>query len=246
VSDSWLAALCLGFLVAGAFAQASPTRDDPDSLIAEGDRLVQARRPGEAIGVYRRALRKNVRDRGAVDARIINAEAQRQGFLSTCETSIGEIGRHACEAAWLPGAPDEASVFKRRGIICEAERQPWAALDAYMSADRLRPGDRTVAAEIVKLSESTGRADLLGLIAKGSALITLGRPAEAIKPLHLALRSNPDSAEVKALLRTAERGASAAASAAAAAAAPRSTLESSSSETNERRYSNSAPVTQSH
>jgi len=236
MNKAWLAALCLVLIGAQVCAQGLAAQDDPDSMIAEGDRLVQARRPGEAIGVYRRALRKNVQNRDAVDARIAKAEEQRQGFLSTCETSIGEIGRHACEAAWLPGAPDEANVFRRRGIIFEAEHQPWAALDAYMSADRLRPGDRHVAAAIVSLSAATGRADLLGLIAKGSALITLGRHAEAINPLHLALTSNPDSTEVKALLRAAERGAS----------ALQSTLESSTSQSNERRYSNSAPVTQSH
>ena len=234
-----------GAAVLSVMAAVAPTPVSPaeaDAAMAEGDRLVQIRRPGEAIGLYRRAVRIDPALREVVGNKIARAEDQRQGFLSTCETAAGEVGRHACEVAWLPGAPDEASVFRRRGIIYEGEHQPATALDAYMSANRLRPGDRNVAAAIVSLTEATGRADVLGLTARASALITLGRHADAIKPVLQALRSNPDSIELRALLRTAERGA---APAVAATAVP-TTLESSSNDANERRYSNAAPATLSH
>jgi tetratricopeptide (TPR) repeat protein len=232
--------------------------NNPELLIAKADALVQLKRPGEAIGIYRSALPTSA-NREALDAKIVLAESQRHTFLDTCETKAGDAARHACESAWLPGAPDEVTVFRRRGLLLQAENQPSPALDAYMAAARLDSGDRSVALAIVSLSGSTGRQDALTLAARGRALMALGRTSEAIEPLTQALRLAPDLAEAKTQLRLAKAsgadrsGASSiktAASAPQSGAAAASTVASSTIAANSgvvagRRYTNDAPVTRS-
>ena len=176
--------------------------DDPELLVAKADALVQLKRPGAAIGIYRNALPVSA-DREAVEAKIALAESQRRTFLDTCETKAGDAARRACESAWLPGAPDEVTVFRRRGLLLQADNQPSPALDAYMAAARLDPGDRSVALAIVSLSDSTGRQDALTLAARGRALMALGRPSEALDPLRQSLRLAPDLVETKTQLRVA-------------------------------------------
>lgn len=177
--------------------------NDPELLIAKADSLVQLKRLGEAIGTYRTALPGSA-DRESINAKIALAESQRHAFLDTCETKTGNPALRACESAWLPGAPDEVTLFRRRGMLLQTDNQLSAALDAYMAAARLDPGDHSVALAIVSLSDSTGRQDALTLAARGRALIALGRPAEALQPLRQALRLAPDLAEAKTeLLRVA-------------------------------------------
>jgi len=170
--------------------------DDPELLMAKADSQMQLQRPGEAIGTYRKALRASA-DHEAVNAKSALAESQRRTFLDTCETKTGDEALRACESAWLPGAPDEVTVFRRRGMLLQADNQPSPALDAYMAAARLDPGDRSVALAIVSLSDSTGRQDALTLAARGRALMALGRPSEALDPLRQALRLAPDLVEAK-------------------------------------------------
>jgi tetratricopeptide (TPR) repeat protein len=230
--------------------------NDPELLIAKADALVQVKRPGEAIGTYRTALPVSA-DRGAVDAKIALAESQRRTFLDTCETKTGDAAMRACEAAWLPGAPDEVAVFKRRGMLLQADNQLSPALDAYMAAARLDPNDHSVAPAIVSLSDSTGRQDALTLAARGRALIALGRPSEALEPLRQALRLAPDLVEAKAELRLASlsskpnrverptadgNGGSAGGKSAAVGPAPIIAAANAGAAA-ARRYSNDAPVT---
>jgi tetratricopeptide (TPR) repeat protein len=170
--------------------------DDPELLMAKADSQMQLQRPGEAIGTYRKALRTSA-DHEVVNAKIALVESQRRTFLDTCETKTGDEALRACESAWLPGAPDEVTVFRRRGMLLQADNQPSPALDAYMAAARLDPGDRSVALAIVSLSDSTGRQDALTLAARGRALMALGRPSEALDPLRQALRLAPDLVEAK-------------------------------------------------
>jgi tetratricopeptide (TPR) repeat protein len=172
--------------------------------MAEGDALVRQRRPGEAIGVYRNAARQSG---GAVSAadKIANAEAQRLLLLESCETGDGDSALRACEAAWLPGARDEAALFERRGYLLQLSGQLTGALDAYMAAARLRPADRSVAQAIVTLSDRSGRNDAATLSAQGQALLTLGRPTAALLPLRRALMLSPTLAEARSRLRIAER-----------------------------------------
>jgi tetratricopeptide (TPR) repeat protein len=216
--------------------------NDPGLLVAEGDALVQLRRPGEAIGVYRNAIKSGaVQD--AVGAKIAVAQGHRRTLLRECETETGPAAERACESAWLPGAPDEVKVFKRRGLLLQNDNGP-GALDAYLAAARLAPRDRDVARAVVALSGATDRSDAPLLAARGAALMTLGRPADAILPLREALRLAPDSGGAKLRLRLAEdalashrRRGAAVASLPAAAQGPAVQDEGA--------FSNEAPVTRS-
>jgi hypothetical protein len=140
-----------------------------------------------------------------VNPKIALAQSQRQMLLDTCLAQPGEVAERACESAWLPGAPDEVTLFKRRGLLLQQEGHLSAALDAYMAAARLKPGDRNVAHAVVSLSGSTGRKDALTLTAVGTALMTLGHPSAAIPPLRQALQLSPDLVVARDRLRLAER-----------------------------------------
>jgi tetratricopeptide (TPR) repeat protein len=177
--------------------------NEPRLLVAEGDALVQLRRPGEAIGVYRNAIKSGA-VRESVDPKIAVAQGHRRSLLHECETEAGPAAEQACESAWLPGAPDEVTVFKRRGLLLQNDNQPGASLDAYLAAARLAPRDRDVARAVVALCDSTDRSDAQTLTARGAALMTLGRPADAILSLREALRLAPDYAGAKVRLRIAE------------------------------------------
>ncbi len=179
---------------------------DAAALTAEADALVVQQRPGEAIGVYRRALRL-APQQAVVSAKITAAEAQRRTRLKTCMTQGGEVGRHACDAAWLPGTPDEANLFKRRGFLLRGE-DPLAALDAYMAAARLRPRDRDVARALIGLTDgSAPRRDPATLAARGAAFIVLGRRGDAMAPLRAAVDLAPTLATARVQLRLAHRSA---------------------------------------
>jgi tetratricopeptide (TPR) repeat protein len=177
--------------------------NEPRLLVAEGDALVQLRRPGEAIGVYRNAIRSGA-PQDSVDPKIAVAQGLRRSLLHECETEAGAAAERACESAWLPGALDEVMVFKRRGLLLQNDNQPGASLDAYLAAARLAPRDREVARAVVALSGGTDRSDAATLTARGGALMTLGRPADAILSLREALRLAPDYAGAKVRLRIAE------------------------------------------
>jgi tetratricopeptide (TPR) repeat protein len=218
--------------------------NDPRLLVAEGDALVQSRRPGEAIGVYRNAVKSGAAQ-DEVGPKIAVAQGQRLSVLHECETETGAAAERACQSAWLPGAPDEVMVFKRRGLLLQNDNRPDASLDAYLAAARLAPRDRDVARAVVASSGGTDRPDASTLTARGAALLTLGRPAEAIPFLREALRLAPDYAAAKVRLRTAE-GALAArrrSSSPTGAALPAASLEAAAH--SDAAFSNEAPVTRS-
>jgi tetratricopeptide (TPR) repeat protein len=206
--------------------------NDPRLLVAEGDALVQLRRPGEAIGVYRNAIKSGaVQD--SVDPKIAVAQAHRRSLLRECETDAGAAAERACESAWLPGAPDEVMVFKRRGLLLQNDNQPGASLDAYLAAARLAPRDRDVARAVVALT------------ARGAALMTLGRPADAILSLREALRLAPDYAGAKVRLRSAEGAAAAQRRRSPARVATLPATPRESAPRDDGAFSNEAPVTRS-
>jgi len=217
--------------------------NDPGLLVAEGDALVQSRRPGEAIGVYRNAIKSGaVPD--AVDPRIAVAEGQRRSLLHDCETEAGSVAEQACEAAWLPGAPDEVRVFKRRGLLLQNDNQPGASLDAYLAAARLAPRDRDVARAVVALSGGMEALDAPTLTARGAAQMTLGRPADALLSLREALRLAPDYAGAKMRLRLVE-AALAARRRNPATAAKLPAMRREPAAADDGGFSNEAPVTRS-
>jgi tetratricopeptide (TPR) repeat protein len=217
--------------------------NDPGLLVAEGDALVQVRRPGEAIGVYRNAIRSGAMQ-NVVDAKIAAAQGHRRSLLHECETEAGAAAERACESAWLPGAPDEVMVFKRRGLLLQNDNQPGASLDAYLAAARLAPRDRDVASAVVALSGASDRLDAPTLTARGAALLTLGRAADAILPLREALRLAPGYAGAKVRLRIAE-GALAARRRASATVATSPATSREPAVQDDGAFSNEAPVTRS-
>jgi tetratricopeptide (TPR) repeat protein len=219
--------------------------NDPDLLIAEADVLAQLKRPGEAIGVYRNSLRRGASPE-VVNPKIAVTQSQRHSFLVVCETQVGEVAESACESAWLPGAPDEVAVFKRRGLLLQSDDQLSAALDAYMAAARLGPRDRSVARAVVSLSASIDRKDASTLTARGAALMTLGHPAEAAASLREALQLAPDLVEAKARLRIAERSPLPRSGNSAPTVAASSVTNPDTSGVSIRSYTNDAPVTRSH
>jgi tetratricopeptide (TPR) repeat protein len=178
--------------------------NDAAMLFAKADTLVLLKRPAEAIDAYRR-IPATSGNRVAVTAKIASAESQRRSFANSCVNNVGDAALHACEAALLPGEPDEEAILKRRGFLLQADNRLAPALDAYIAAARVQAGDHSVALSIINLSDSTARSDAFTLTARGQAFITLGRPAEAVEPLRAALRLAPDLPEARMLLRTAER-----------------------------------------
>jgi tetratricopeptide (TPR) repeat protein len=220
--------------------------NDLEIMLAKGDALLQAKRPADAMRAYGQA-RQVANGDTAVDEKLAAAESQRRAFLNACQLGNGESALQACEGALIRGDASEFDILKRKGILLQGAGQAAPALDAYISADLLRHGDRSIALAIVALSESTGRGDALTLAAHGSALLTLDRPAEALVPLRQALTLSPGLIEAKARLARAERSAAAAGSKQSAA---RQTLASAqvaaaSEAANARRYSNAAPFTRS-
>jgi len=223
--------------------------NDADLLIAEAEVLVQLKRPGEAIGVYRNAQRAGARE-DLVKQKIAAAQLQRQTLVRTCMTQAGDVGIRACESAWLPGAPDEVAMFKRRGLLLQ-DGSPATALDAYMSAARLAPRDRDVARAVVDLSGNLDAKGAAILTARGAALITLHRPQDAAIPLRQAVKLAPDMIEARNLLRQADQAAAKGGNDAVAAGkgssheAPAPSAQTSLLADSNKPYANDAPVTRS-
>jgi tetratricopeptide (TPR) repeat protein len=223
--------------------------NDADLLVAEADVLVQLKRPGEAIGVYRNALRAGAHD-NVVKQKIASAQIQRQTLIKVCLTQAGDVGVRACESAWLPGATDEVAMFKRRGLLLQDE-SPTAALDAFMSAARLAPRDRDVARAVVSLSGSLDAKGATILTARGAALLTLHRSQDAAIALRQAVKLAPDLVEARTLWRQSEQAVAKQANAAAGASkdagseAPAPAAQAGAADSN-KAYSNDAPVTRTY
>ena len=223
---------------------------DVEALTAKGDALMQSQRPADASRVYSQAQQLSS-DVAGLDEKIAAAEAERKVFLATCQQGSGESALQACNGALVRGDASEFDILKRKGILLQAANASAPALDAYISANLLHPGDRAIALAIVALSESTGRGDALTLTARGSSLLTLGRPTEALAPLKQALALSPGLAELKTLLARAERAAreeraKLASNGPSAAAVPGTNQFAANNTTVPiRRYSNAAPATRS-
>lgn len=225
--------------------------DDARIVIAKADALVQAKRPTEALDVYRHA-QQLAPGNSTLDAKLSAAETQSQELLVTCLNGTGQAALQACQSRRIRGAEHEFDILQRTGTLQQAANQPEAALDSFVAASLIQPKDRSVARSIVTLSASTERSDALTLAARGAALLTLDRPMDALTPLKQALALTPDLPEAKAHLERAERLARAqarlvldkhrqatliaAATPTAMAAVPAALL---------RRYSNAAPVNNS-
>ena len=121
------------------------------------------------------------------------------------------------------------------------------ALDAYIAADSVKSGDRSVALAIVSLTDDGKQRDAIALAARGSALLTLGRGSDAAAALRQARALAPGLPDLSRKLAAAERLAQTEPQR-TAAQWPRSprTAARGGRTTPARRYSNDAPATQSH
>jgi tetratricopeptide (TPR) repeat protein len=228
--------------------------NDVRIVTAKGDALVQAKRSTEAIEVYRHARQLAPGD-STIDQKLSVAETQSRELLTMCLSGTGPAALQACQSRRVQGAEHEFDILKRTGTLQQAANQPEAALDSFIAANLIQPNDRSVASSIVTLSASGERSDALTLAARGSALLALGRPMDALTPLKQALALNPDLPEARAQLERTERLAKAQAQqviekhrqASVVNAATSAALRDSDTPAaaTPRRYSNAAPVNNS-
>ena len=230
--------------------------NDAGIVAAKADALVKANRVAEAIPVYRRALELNPADAG-LQSRARDAETKRQAAASDCLNGQGETALQSCQVAQLHGSGDEFGLQVRKAFLLQSMDRPAPALDAYIAANVLKPGDPAVARSIVALTESTGRDDALTLSARGNALLTLGRGREALTALKQAQQLSPTLPDVRLHLAAAEKMARAEARKKEADAATAAKLQAElanatpvappqpATQPEARRYSNQGPATRS-
>jgi len=178
--------------------------DDLQSLLAKADALQQKNRPGDAQIVYRRAAELNPGN-DTLKAKLIGAELQRQTMLARCQTDTGAGALEACDGALVRGGDDEYIIQRRKGMLLQSLNQPGSALDAYIAAGVLKHDDPATAQAVVTLTDSTGRKDAMTLAARGSALLTLDRPADALRAFREAQALAPALPAIEAQVNTAEK-----------------------------------------
>lgn len=226
--------------------------NDAGVLGAKADALVKANRLPDALPVYRRALEMNADDT-TLQSKARDAETKRQAAAADCLNGQGDAALQACQLAHVRGASDEFALQVRKAMLLQSMDRPAPALDAYVAANLLKPGDEAVARGIVALTESTGRNDALTLSARGNALLTLGRGTEALRALKQAQQLSPTLPDVKLHLAAAEKLARTEArkkeADAAAAAKLQSELANASPppppQPEARKYSNQGPASRS-
>ncbi len=212
--------------------------NDPQILVARGDALLKANRPVEALAAFRRAVEIKLAS-DALPARIAAAEEQRAKLTADCITGSGAVAVQACDAALVRGGADEFTILRRKGRLLQGMGESSRALDAYIAADAVKPGDRSVAVAIVALTERGKRREAIALAARGSALLTLKRPREAAAALRQAKALSPELPDVNKKLAAAERLARTQPQRAEPA------VETAAAEPPARVYSNEAPTSQS-
>ncbi len=180
--------------------------NDPQLTVAKGDALLHGGRSADALLVYRHARELLPAD-DAVKTKISDAESQRQVLVQQCEGTADAAAVDACQAALLHGTPDEFVLLKRKGILLQSMNRADAALDAFIAAEVIKQDDPSVALAVVALSDSTGRKDALGLAARGSALLILGRGTESLQALQRAQALAPALPGIKAQVARAEAAA---------------------------------------
>jgi tetratricopeptide (TPR) repeat protein len=178
--------------------------DDLAIAIAKADALAKQNRLEDALAAYNRAATLSPGNKD-IAARIETIQVQRRSLQQRCMTGDGEAALAACQSVLSRDAPDEFDVTRRIAILHQTANQSSRALDAYIAANSLRRGDKSVALAIVALVDSTGRSDAVALAARGSSLVTLGRAREAIASLKQAETLAPGLPDVANLMAAAER-----------------------------------------
>ena len=172
-------------------------------LIAKGDALMKAHRPAEAWKAYIRASELAPNDT-ALTAKLQGLRSQRQALLKRCTDGDGNAALQACKSVLVKGASDEYETTVRIALLQQSTNQTSQALDSYIAANSLRPGDKGVALAILALLQSTQRKDAIALAARGSSLVTLGRAHEALAPLRQAKALEPELPDIDQQIHSAE------------------------------------------
>jgi tetratricopeptide (TPR) repeat protein len=174
-----------------------------DIALGKGNALLKANRIDDAISAYSHAAQLSPGN-ALIASKLQSARAQRQGLMQKCTGESGESALQACQSVLAIGSPSEFDVRLRIALLQQNAHQPAQALDSYIAANSLQPGDKSVALAILALLDSTQRRDALGLEARGSALMTLGRTAEALAALRQAATLAPGLPDVQKQLAAAE------------------------------------------
>lgn len=181
--------------------------DDPQIGIAKADALAHEGRPADAILMYLHAGGLLPPGDEGIKLKLSAAEAQREGLAAQCQTSADTAAADACQAALLRGSADEFALLKRRGILLQSFDKPEQALDAFIAASLIKQDDKEVALAVIALTDSTGRKDAMALEARGTALLRVNRPTDALKALRQAQTLAPLLQGIKAEVAKAEQGA---------------------------------------
>jgi tetratricopeptide (TPR) repeat protein len=145
----------------------------------------------------------------------------------------------------LRGAEDEFLVHTRVAQINQQRNQPAAALTSYIAANALKPGNRNVALGIVALTDAVSHRDAVAWAARGSALMTLNRGADALAALKQAQSLAPSMPDLRAQIAQAEKLARSQGRARDAGADAVRVAQSAPPAAPARRYSNSAEASRS-
>jgi len=178
--------------------------DNAEIVAAKGNALAKAGRLAEALTTYHRAAALSPAN-ADIEARIREVQLQRQRLAEQCTTRDDAAALQACETALFAGEADEFDLRRRIAVLHQGANRIPQALDAYIAARTLRPGDAAVAKAIVALVDSTGRKDAAALAVKGASLLTLGRAREALPTLEQARALAPDLPDLAATISAAEQ-----------------------------------------
>ncbi len=97
--------------------------DDAQILLAKGDALLKASRPGEADAANRRA-RQILPEDARVARQLAAVQAQRQPLLERCRKDSDDAALQACQGALSRGAEDEREILARMASLRLPRIQP--------------------------------------------------------------------------------------------------------------------------
>jgi tetratricopeptide (TPR) repeat protein len=186
--------------------------------LAKGNALLKSNRLDEAIAAYSRAAQLAPGNASIAD-KLQSASAQHQALMQKCTDESGEAALRACQTVLSVGSPAEFDVRLHLALLQQSAHLSAQALDSYIAANALQPGNKAIALAILALLDSTQRQDALGLQARGSSLLTLGRTGEAASALRAAATLAPNLPDVQKQLAATEAQARAEAAALADTAA---------------------------
>jgi tetratricopeptide (TPR) repeat protein len=133
-----------------------------------------------------------------------DAISRQNRIMQRCTEGDGTTALQACKSALVKGAPNEFEMTVRIALLQQSINQAPQALDSYIAANSLKPGDKGVALAILALLDSTQRKDAMALAARGSSLLTLSRGREALAALRQAKSLEPELPDINRELAAAE------------------------------------------